>query len=289
MRKGKVRPDQSQHVIRGDDTPPTTETENTRSVSVKTPIGQQKNPGSLHAINSLTFTTDLAEWMEQVYPARFNQSLSATRISANNTDRQLRFDAQEDIAKRIAQNLHDDASQMLAVISLRLANISLDCPEPTANRLDSVSRQLDEVCEHIRRLSHELRPIALERAGLKSALRLLAESARKRFNVDVSIAGDLSGISADIEIGLYRITQEALSNIYQHANATRVEITLKLDDQTVFCTITDNGCGIQQQSLSQKTGLGLIGILERVQSMNGTCTLTSRLNHGLSLDVEIPR
>lgn len=258
----------------------------------RTPItedNQADQSRALRSVKNSTFKTDLAEWIEQIYLVRPEKPPGHAQTGANNKDMQHRFNVQEEISKRIAQDLHDDASQMLAVVCLRLASIARDCPKSTALRLDSVSKQLDEVCEHIRRLSHELRPIALERSGLTSALKLLADSARKRFNVDVTISGDLTGIPPEVELNLYRVAQEALSNVYRHANAKHIDIRLWLDDQAFHCTISDDGSGMQPQNFSQNGGLGLIGILERVQLMGGTCMLTSRLNEGLSLAVEIPR
>ena len=250
---------------------------------------QTGSPCALHSDKNSAFSIELAEWIKQVYLARPESTPDYVQNGAGNKDMQRRFDIQENIAKRIAQDLHDDASQMLAVVRLKLASVARDCSKPTALKLDSVSRQLDEVCEHIRRLSHELRPIALECSGLKPALKLLAESARKRFNVDVTISGNLPGTPSQVEINLYRIVQEALSNVYRHANANHVDIQLRLDDQAFHCTISDNGSGIKRQDFGRNGGLGLIGILERVNSMGGSCKLTSRLDKGLSLAVEVPR
>ena len=264
-------------------------TENTNSHEAVIDKGKSARSSTLRAVKNSTFKIDLAKWIEQVYPATAEKPINTYKMAPAHKDAQLHFAVQEDIAKRIAQNLHDDAGQMLAVVCLSLASIARDCPQPTAERLHSVSKQLDEVCDHIRRLSHELRPIALECSGLKSALSLLAQSADKRFSVEVSISGDIDGIPAELEICLYRVVQEALSNVYRHADASHVDIQLRKSDQAVYCTISDNGNGIKRHEFGRSIGLGLIGILERVQTMGGTCILTSRLNKGLSLALEIPR
>lgn len=241
---------------------------------------------SLGSVKRTTFSVGLAEWVDSAFEARTGENLADGHKLAV----KQRYDAHEQIAGRIAQSLHDDASQMLAVVYLELANISRDCPQSTTLRIDAVAKHLDGVCEHIRQLSHELHPAVLERFGLMPALRSLAEGVKKRFGVAATVSGDLALLSPEVEITLYRVVQEALNNVVHHAAASCVDIRLWADDRGTHCTVSDNGVGMQldDSDRDQSGGLGLLGIQQRVQSLGGTCTLVSRQYEGLKLVVEIP-
>lgn len=200
------------------------------------------------------------------------------------------FQAQEEIARRIAQSLHDEASQMLALVYLELANIARKSPAPTAERIDRVIGLLDTMCEHIRGLSHELHPMVLERHGLHSALKQLASGAKKRSGLEVRLDCRVAEMPAAVEAGLYRVIQEALSNVIRHAEAGRVDIRLWQTDNRIHCSVRDDGIGYQPADKGSKgaCGLGLVGIYERVDSLGGDCHIFSGNRKGMELQLGIP-
>lgn len=202
------------------------------------------------------------------------------------------FEAQEEIARRIAQSLHDEASQMLAIVYLELAHIARNSPKPTAERIDRVITHLDSVSEQIRALSHELHPMVLERHGLLPALRQLARGVKKRSGLDVKVTGEATDLSLAVEVGVYRAVQEALSNVVRHAEAGKAEVRLWQTRGKLHCSVRDDGIGYQQAEKQSKerygSGLGLVGIFERIDSLGGECHILSDGRKGMELKLGIP-
>lgn len=202
------------------------------------------------------------------------------------------FEAQEESARRIAQSLHDEASQMLAIVYLELENIARNSPQSTAERIARVIRHLDSVCEQIRGLSHELHPMVLERHGLVPALRQLAKGVKKRSGLDVEVIAGEADLAPTIEVAIYRVVQEALANVVRHAEASRVVIRLWQTEDRVHCSVRDNGVGFQPAESDGEGrygfGLGLVGIYERVDSLGGDCHILSGGRKGMELSLGIP-
>lgn len=202
------------------------------------------------------------------------------------------LEAQEETARRIAQSLHDEASQMLALVYLELANIARKSPQQTAERIDRVIHHLDSVCEQMRGLSHELHPMVLERHGLMPALRKLAKGVSKRSGLAVKIMGDVTDLSPAIEVGIYRVAQEALANVVRHANASRAEVRVWEEGNRIHCSVRDDGVGYRpaEQKSEERygSGLGLVGIYERVDSLGGECHILSGDRGGMELKLGIP-
>jgi signal transduction histidine kinase len=209
------------------------------------------------------------------------------------------YEAQEEAARRIAQRLHDESAQILAAIYLGLADIARDCPDSTALKIDLLVRQLDEVREQLRGLSHELSPPLLDQLGLIPALQSLVNGVSKRSGLEIVVCGSVNGLPRSVGTVLYRVVQEALSNVVRHAKATKAEVRLSLKNKKVFCTVNDNGIGFktlpQHQAAVVGTingpvngGLGLAGIHERVTALKGRCRIASCRNGGMKLKVEIP-
>ena len=211
-------------------------------------------------------------------------------MDANSALRRL-YDVLEEEAKRIAHVLHDDASQILAVAYLELADIIREAPAPVAERVHVVVRHLDEVREQIRRLSHELRPLILDQLGIVPALNFLANGVMKRSGLEIVITGDTGGRQSQaIETVLYRTVQEALNNVVRHAEATRVDVKVWVENEAIHCVVRDNGIGFEvpEDRKRMYRGLGLVGIHERVGALHGECQLSSVPGEGTELQVVIP-
>lgn len=200
-------------------------------------------------------------------------------------------DALEEAARRIAQNLHDEASQMLALAYLELNGLAQENPGETAERIGGVIEHLDAVCAQIRGLSHELHPGLLERYGLIPALRTLAEGIGSRSGLPVSVSGEAPSLPAAVDLGIYRVVQEALSNVVRHARASHAEVRLWTDESHVYLAIKDDGIGFQPKKTPDGryvSGLGLVGIYERIELLGGVCHILSGDRNGMELRVGIP-
>lgn len=207
----------------------------------------------------------------------------------NETQHQL-HDVLDEEAKRIALRLHDEAAQMLATVYLELAEISHGSSDVVSRQIGQVVGHLDEVCEQLRGLSHELHPVVLEQLGLIPALQSLASGFSKRSGLAVTVTGDTSGrLAKAIETALYRAVQEGLANVARHAKATLVEIRVWFEDGKVACCVGDNGIGIDlDKDLAASQGLGLLGIQERARALKGKFGIVSTPGVGTTMQVVIP-
>jgi signal transduction histidine kinase len=193
--------------------------------------------------------------------------------------------------KRIAHALHDEAAQLLASVYLALDEVAGNLP-PAREHLLKVKGLLDLIEGQLRQLSHELRPTILDDWGLLPALKFLAEGVTARTGLFIKVEGESApALSPLLATTLYRIVQEALTNVTRHAKATQVKVTLQHELQTLRCSIKDNGVGFDVSSLSARTGergLGLIGIRERLHSVGGSPSLVSTPGRGTELVITIP-
>jgi len=199
-------------------------------------------------------------------------------------------EALENEAKRIAHALHDEAGQLLASVHFAVADMAGELPPQSRARLQEVKSLLNRIEAELRNLSHELRPIVLDRLGLLPALQFLAESVTERAGIPITVKGGEAGrLPPVVEITLYRIVQEALNNVLKHAQASSASIELKVGPQRVSCTIRDNGVGFAVERIQHSDGLGLAGIRERLNALGGSLHFVSRPKRGTALRAEVPR
>ncbi len=193
----------------------------------------------------------------------------------------------EDEVRRIAHALHDDAGRLLASASLALAEHLGAHPEH-AGAIAEIREVLDGLETHLRRMSHELRPTVLDNLGLVPALEMLAQGVQTRAKLEVSVDGSTQGrLPPAVEIALYRAAQEALTNVVRHAHAHRVRIEVRRTRSAIACTVTDDGKGLGHANPSQ-SGIGLIGIRERLAGAGGTLRLGANPTGGVSFKAVVP-
>ena len=205
--------------------------------------------------------------------------------------------AQEEERKRIARELHDETIQSLVVLARQLEEITSGkkgISEYKKIQLDILRDRVNNIIADVRRLSQDLRPPALDRLGLLPALEWLASDISKRsaMNVEVMIKGVSRRFSPDIELLLFRVTQEALRNTLKHSKATSAEVTVEFSEKLVSITVKDNGQGFY---IPQTTGdlvmqgrLGLAGMEERIQLVGGNLKITSKPGKGTAVIIEAP-
>jgi signal transduction histidine kinase len=185
--------------------------------------------------------------------------------------------AQEDERRRIARELHDEAGQALTAVKIEL---DLDGHRDAGEK---VGRALAQV----RDLSNLLRPSALDDLGLSAALRALAAdvSERSRIKVDLDIETGGRTFAPEIEVVLYRVVQEALTNIVRHAKATWVHAQIAMRGSDVWLTVEDDGQGL---TAGAEPKLGWLGMQERVTAAGGTLTISKGEPNGVRVTARIP-
>ncbi len=198
----------------------------------------------------------------------------------------------EEEVKRIAHLLHDEAGQLLAAVHIAIEDLARELPPPARERMGKVREFLVQVEVQLRQLSHELRPTILDDLGLFPALEFLAKGVSARMGLLIGVEGpEVGRFPTSIETALYRIVQEALSNVGKHARAHRVNIRLRRDAGAILCSIRDDGIGFDVPSVLAKKGergIGLIGIRERLNPFKGTLQINSTPGQGTELCISIP-
>ena len=197
----------------------------------------------------------------------------------------------EEQARVIGRELHDEAGQLLAAVHIELDEIAREFPAQGRARFREVKAHLDQVEKQLRGLSHELRPAILDDLGLMAALECLSQRVAKRTGLLISLQRlDGPRLPGRVEVALYRIVQEALNNVIKHARATSVKVRLHRMGKAVVCSIRDNGMGFDPESLptDPDRGLGLSGIRERLQALQGEVRIESVSGKGTRLKIMIP-
>lgn len=163
---------------------------------------------------------------------------------------------------RIAQELHDQVGQELTGVLLLLARLQTLAPDELHPAVLEVQNAVRASLEDLRRIAIELRPEALDDLGLESALAVLCDRFAQRSGVELScrIAEPLPDLSSQAELVVYRVAQEALTNVARHSGSDRAELTLQLDEDQVVLTVRDHGRGLER---IRSSGSGIRGMRER--------------------------
>ena len=209
--------------------------------------------------------------------------------------------AQEGERLRIARELHDDTAQALSGLSRRLdtlvdtlASIKNELPQEIPKDVEELREQSDMILEGVRRFSRDLRPPVLADLGVLPALKWLATALEEQHHIgaNIRVLGEQHRLPDDTEMALFRIAQEALSNVTKHSDASAVELTVDFRDAGITMTIVDNGKGFElAQSTSDLTAsgkLGIIGMQERARLLGGTLAIHSEPGAGTSVVVTVP-
>ncbi len=197
--------------------------------------------------------------------------------------------AQEAERQRIAQELHDEVGQSLTAVLLGLKQAIDDSPETVARRLEDVRATTRTSLEEVRRISQRLRPGVLADLGLLSSLSSLASdlTARTGMPVERGFAPGLPALPPDAELVVYRVAQEALTNIARHASARSVELGLSRRGDHVVLRVADDGVG-GAHATTLGSGAGIQGMRERAQMTGGTLLVRARAGGGTEVLLEIP-
>jgi signal transduction histidine kinase len=196
------------------------------------------------------------------------------------------LEIQESVARRFAHELHDELGGSLTAIKTSLAGFNAGSSGDAA-RLEDCNKLIDQSISNIRELSQLLRPTILDDFGLDAGVHWLVDRFRERTHIAVDYRSDFDGRLADeTETHLFRIVQEALTNIARHSGATKVSIGLHAEDRRVRLTLSDNGQGFV---VGTRLGMGLSGMRARARSAGGELTFTSSPGKGVTIEAWAPQ
>ncbi|MGB7599564.1 MAG: ATP-binding protein [Candidatus Sulfotelmatobacter sp.] len=192
---------------------------------------------------------------------------------------------QDDERKRIARELHDSVGQLLAAIGMNISVVQLQSHKLDGEGMRAISENamlVEQVSREIRTISHLLHPPLLDVAGLVSALRWYVDgfSERSKIKVDLDIPSDFGRLPDEVEIAIFRIVQECLTNIHRHSGSDSATIVLAKENDSLTVQVKDNGKGIPKEKQrdvleSGRAGIGFGGMRERLRQLHGSLDIQS--------------
>ena len=206
------------------------------------------------------------------------------------------LNVQEEERKRISRELHDEVGQALTAINMKLAALQRDGAEAPAllsKKIAEIGSLLVEAMATVHKFARELRPTMLDELGLVPALRSYVKEYAERTGLPVRFRGSIDGdrLSAEQKTVLFRVVQESLTNVAKHAEASRVDVSLRTVNNCIWMRIKDNGRGFavdQERSAKREQRLGMLGMQERVRLVDGHFEITSSPGKGTTVKVEVP-
>lgn len=198
--------------------------------------------------------------------------------------------AQEDERRRIARELHDDVNQRLALLAIEIEQLMLALPQddPLRTNLRGLWKRTAEISEEVHNLSHELHSSTLEALGLVAAMRGLSRELSDK-GLQVAFSGDAasSDVPPATALGLFRIAQEALTNVLKHSGVKKATMRLSASDDAVTLLVEDHGRGFDPRA--HEEGLGLLSMRERLEPLGGELVIRSRPGEGTTVEARVPR
>lgn len=196
--------------------------------------------------------------------------------------------AQESERLRIAQELHDDVGQTLTAVVLQLARLRREAPRELETQISTASDTARDGIESIRRISQHLRPEALDDLGLPGALSSLCErlSAQSEIGIECELAHQIPSLPPEMELVIYRVAQEAVTNALRHSGAQRVMLKLRRSPESITLSVEDDGRGLPA-ARNGRTG-GLQGMRERAALIGASLEVSGRMGGGVAVRLTAP-
>jgi two-component system, NarL family, sensor histidine kinase UhpB len=200
-------------------------------------------------------------------------------------------EAREEERRRIARELHDELGQRLTALKIDLATLAAQAPLGTDDpRVAGMQAMLDDTLASVRRIASDLRPLMLDDLGLNAAIEWLARDASRRIGIPVHTRLPLAEPAVDqrVATAIYRMVQEALTNVARHAQAQSVDVALQVQERQLVLTVGDDGVGLGEQAMYRAGSFGLMGLRERAHMLGGTIDVGARHGGGTRLTVRLP-
>jgi signal transduction histidine kinase len=198
----------------------------------------------------------------------------------------------EEEQKRIARELHDELGGTLTSIKYDLLWLEqhLTLEGELTKRFQAMRELIDSTTKMVQRISAELRPKILDSLGLAAAVEWQAREFQKRTGIGAQFRQnfELPSIDENVTTGVYRIVQEALTNVARHSKATNAEITMQLRDGALHVEISDNGKGFDEELLAHPESLGLLSMQERARIIGGKVSITGSPGKGTRISLDTP-
>ena len=248
-------------------------------------------------LTALARTVDLTDPRPPVPDAEPNSEAGELALTLNEMLVRLRDERREATGRvlagqegerlRIAQELHDQVGQELTAVLLLLARIEAQVPAELQMAVLEVQDAVRASLEDVRRIAVELRPEALDDLGLESALAVLANRFAERSGIEVTaqIAEPLPALTSETELVIYRVAQEALTNIVRHSGSERAELVLEPREEEVVLVVRDQGAGFEP---AHDAGSGIRGMRERAGLIGATLELDSQAGAGVEVRLKVP-
>jgi two-component system sensor histidine kinase UhpB len=216
----------------------------------------------------------------------FNEMLDRLESERLESGR-MALSIQESERRRVARELHDEIGQTLTAMLLQIESLSQDVPEHARQELDELRESARTGAEDVRRIAQRLRPEALEELGLQAALLALTTSLghQSGITIDRSIERRLP-LDADDELVIYRVAQEALTNVVRHSGAQTASLSLRREDEQVVLCVIDDGAGIPPAQL--ESSFGIRGMRERALLVGASLTIESTPGQGTTVRLVVP-
>ena len=200
-------------------------------------------------------------------------------------------DAREEERRRIARELHDELGQRLSALKMDLTSLGHELHgRASQQRQFDMLKTLDDTVAAVRHLAADLRPLMLDDLGLNAAIEWLARESARRMNLEITVQLDEVDppLNHRVATALYRMVQEALTNVARHARASKVQINLLQQDVELQLTVRDNGIGLPAMSARSDTSFGLLGMRERAILLGGQMSIASPPDGGCLVTVQLP-
>ena len=200
--------------------------------------------------------------------------------------------ARENERKSIAREVHDQLGQIMTALKIDLAWLKRKMPQDSEQLMSKVDIMLGNInlgIQSVRDIVVQLRPLILDDLGLEAAMEWYVQKYLKSVNVkyNINFKGEESLFNEELKIVLFRIFQEALTNVIQHSKATECSILLTQEDETLILQIADNGIGVTQKQIENPKSFGLIGIRERLYPYAGRLSVIGKEGRGTTLSIKI--
>ncbi|WP_288956348.1 sensor histidine kinase [uncultured Polaribacter sp.] len=202
-------------------------------------------------------------------------------------------DGQEKERKRIAEDLHDNLGSVLATLKLHFENLKINKNKKKIDQdklFDKTENLIDEAYLKVRRIAHSKNAGVIANQGLLVAIQMMAKkiSSADKIHIEVIDYGLDKRLENSLEITVFRIIQELITNIIKHANATKASINISLYDKNLNVIVEDNGTGFNASKIKSENGIGINSIKTRIKHLKGSFTVDSTIGKGSSIIIDIP-